>query len=227
MQALEQQQDGLQRGRGRQGLLPDFRLELPTPDGQVSFQLAELKVIGAAGTNYPRSGPPARSKRGVERRAAKLPGEYRRPLEKLDRRYHGAQQGQVGPLVRRLDSFGPLVGLVVGAFQEGSKDLHALLETLADSQLRFRGLARGREGTNQERSIILAGLRRSLSMCAAKAYSSCLMDRVARVGEEFRQAARRRAWLKREDERIQEERKAFWHANVRGRGITRGQFITT
>jgi hypothetical protein len=64
-------------------------------------------------------------------------------------------------------------------------------------------------------------------MCADKAYSSRLMDRVVRVGEEFRQAARRRAWLKREDERIQEERKAFWHANVRGRGITRGQFITT
>ena len=74
---------------------------------------------------------------------------------------------------------------VVGAFQEGSKDLHALLETLADSQLRFRGLARGREGTNQERSIILAGLRRSLSMCAAKAYSSCLIDRVARVGKKL------------------------------------------
>ena len=49
------------------------------------------------------------------------------------------------------------------------------------------------------------------------------MDRVARVGEEFRQAARRRAWLKRE---VQEERKAFWHANVRARGITMGQFTT-
>ena len=67
----------------------------------------------------------------------------------------------------------------------------------------------------------------SLSKCAAKAYSSCLMDRVARVGEEFREAARRRAWMKREEERIQEERKAFWHANVRARGMTRGQFPIT
>ena len=47
---------------------------------------------------------------------------------------------------RRLDSYVPLVGLVVGAYQEGSKDLHALLDTMADSQLRARGLARGREG---------------------------------------------------------------------------------
>lgn len=95
VQALEEQED-LQRGRGRQGLLPDFRMELPTPLGQSASQLAELKVIGAAGSCYPRSGPCARRKRGVERRAAKLPGEYRRPLEKLDRRYHGVQQG---PLV--------------------------------------------------------------------------------------------------------------------------------
>ena len=64
--------------------------------------------------------------------------------EKLDRRHHGAQRGQDGPLVRRLNSYGPLIGLVVGAFQEGSKDLHALLGTLADSQLRAKGLARGR-----------------------------------------------------------------------------------
>jgi hypothetical protein len=28
--ALEQEDEGLQRGRGRQGLLPDFRLELPS-----------------------------------------------------------------------------------------------------------------------------------------------------------------------------------------------------
>ena len=226
VQALEQGDDGLQRGRGRQGLLPDFRMELPTPLGQSTFQLAELKVIGAAGSCYPRSGPCARRKRGVERRASKLPGEYRRPLEKLDRRHHGAQQGQEGPLVRRLNSYGPLIGLVVGAFQEGSNDLHALLGTLADSQLRAKGLARGREGTDQERSIILAGLRRALSMAAAKAYSTCLLDRVSRVGEEHRQAARRRAWVKREEERMQKERRAFWHANVRARGLNRGQIFT-
>ena len=120
---------------------------------------------------------------------------------------------------------------MVGAFQEGSKDLHALLGTLADSQLRAKGLARGREGTDQERSIILAGLRRALSMAAAKANSACLLDRVSRVGEEHRQAARRRAWVKREEERIQEERiqeerRAFWHANIRARGLHRGQLIT-
>ena len=66
-------------------------------------------------------------------------------------------------------------------------------------------MVRGREGTDQERSIALAGLRRALSMAAAKAYSTCLLDRVSRVGEEHRQAARIRAWVKRKDERMQGE----------------------
>ena len=43
-----------------------------------------------------------------------------------------------------------------------------MLHTMADAKVTAKGLARGREGTNQERSIILAGLRRELSMTAAK-----------------------------------------------------------
>ena len=64
-------------------------------------------------------------------------------------------------------------------------------------------------------------------MAATKAYSACLLDRVSRVGEEHRQAARRRAWVKREEKRMEEERRAFWHANVRARGLNRGQIVRT
>ena len=133
----------LQRGQGWQGLLPDFRLELPSPIGQPQFQLAELKIIGAVETRYPRSSRCARKKRGVERRRDLLAGEYRNPL--------------AAP-----DSF------KAWSFQEASKDLHDLLHTMADDKVTAKGLARGREGTNQERSIILAGMRRELSMTAAK-----------------------------------------------------------
>jgi hypothetical protein len=82
----------------------------------------------------------ARRSKGVERRAARLPGEFRRPLAKLDNKYHGTTDGQVGPLQRRLGGFGRLQGLVVGSFQEASKNLHSLLECLTDSKLRARGL---------------------------------------------------------------------------------------
>ena len=144
-----------------------------------------------------------------------MPEEYRKPLENLDRKYHGTQEGQTGPLARRLAGYGQLQGLVVGAFQEGSQDLHGLIETLADNKLRAMGLAQGREGTEHERATIVAGLRRKLSMTAAKANSACLLDRVERIGEEHRQAAKRRAWAKVEEDRVKDERKAYWHAYIR------------
>ena len=221
VQALEQEGE-LERGRGRQGLLPDFRLELPSPTGELEYRLAELKMIGAVGTWYPRNGALARKKKAVERRVVPLPGEYRNPLAKLDTKYHGTGLGQVGPLVRRLESYGRLQCLVMGSFQEGSKDLHSLLDILADSKLRARGLARGREGTEHERSVILLDMRRELSMAGAKAQSACLLGRVARLGEGHRQAAKRRVWVRREEERREEARRAHWMANIRGRGIIRG-----
>ena len=141
----------------------------------------------------------------------------------VDQRYHGTRQGETAPLVRRLEELWPV--LVLGPFQEGSDDIHALLDVLADSHLRARGLARGREGSSHERSTILAGFRRRLSMVAAKAYSTCLMDRVSRIGEGHRQAAKRRAWVKREEERMEEEQRAYWHAYVRKIGRRRGRFV--
>ena len=80
------QEEGLQRGRGRQGLLPDFRLELPSPAGEPELRLAELKMIGAVEKWYPRSGALARRKSGVERRVVPLPAEYSNPLAKLDQK---------------------------------------------------------------------------------------------------------------------------------------------
>ena len=93
-------------------------------------------------------------------------------------------------LFRRLESYGQLQGLVLGAFQEGNQDIHSLLETLADSQLRVKGLERGREDSSQEKPAILAGMRRQLSIAAARAYSACLLDRdrASRVGEGHRQS---------------------------------------
>ena len=92
---------------------------------------------------------------------------------------------------------------------------------MADSKLRAMGLARGREGTEHERSTVMAGLRRKLSMTAAKANSACMLDIIGRIGEDHRQAAKRRAWTKLEEDRVQEERKAYWHAYVRGGGLDR------
>ena len=67
VQALDQEEE-LESGRGRQRLLPDFRLELPSSTGEPQYRLAELKMIGAVPTWYPRNGALARRRKAVEMR---------------------------------------------------------------------------------------------------------------------------------------------------------------
>ena len=163
----------------------------------------------------------------MERRASLILGEYKRALTALDVRYHDTGPGQTGPLVQRLKGHGRLQCWVMGSWQEASQDLHALLELLADSKVQSLGLARGREATAQERAQILSGYRRVISTTCARANSGCLLGRVARVGEAYRAAAKRRAWAKREGERLEEERRAHWRAHIQGRGVLRGDFVYT
>ena len=66
--AVEHGGGDLEWGRSRQGLIPDFRLRLPTPEG-TNDSLAELKVISAGVTWYPRGV----DGRGTDRRAGRLP----------------------------------------------------------------------------------------------------------------------------------------------------------
>ena len=211
----------LQYGRGRQALLPDFKIDLPSHTGGTEPTLAELKVIGAVKSWYPR-GWGGREK-GVERRARCLTGEYNRPLAKLDARYHHTAQGETGPLVTRLKSFGRLRGLVVGAWGEGSQDLHSLLDTLATYRLRAVGQARGREGSDSERGLILAQFRRVLSTSSVRAQSQALISRLQVMGDKGRDAASRRNKASRENRMLEEEMRGQWEAYIRALGISRSR----
>ena len=72
----------LERGRKRQGLVPDFLLRVPGEVvGEVGVAgdvqvLAELKILSSCPTRYQRA-PPARES-AVVRRANLLPSEYER-----------------------------------------------------------------------------------------------------------------------------------------------------
>ena len=103
----------------------------------------------------------------------------------------------------------------MGPFKRVARtSLHALLEVLADSKPRMKGLAREREGLEWERSSIMSGLKRELSLAGTKTYSAGLLGRKAWVGEEHRQAPKMRAWIKREEGRRKEESRTHWVANV-------------
>jgi hypothetical protein len=68
--------------------------------------------------------------------------------------------------------------------------------------------------------------RRELSMVAVKAVSACLLGKVSKLGDGYRQAAKRRAWAKHENERGEAAMRANWAENVLGRGVHRsGRFV--
>ena len=62
-----------------------------------------------------------------------MPQLYKRKLNPFDFKYPNTQLCQTGPLVRRLESYGKLEGLVVGPWAECSKDLHSLVKVMGEN----------------------------------------------------------------------------------------------
>ena len=79
----------------------------------------------------------------------------------------------------------------------------------------YENLPRGRKGTERKRSLVLLEPR------------LCLLGRVARVGEGHRLAVRRRAWVRKENEKREKARIIHWAANVLEKGVFKrgGQFV--
>ena len=107
-------------------MVPDFQLEVPSPTGGRVSRLAELKVIICCPTRY----LPGATVKAVEKRAFLLQGEYKK-ARNADSQFVGTAAGQMGPVENKLLQCGDLQGLVVGAFGEGSEDLHSLVLVIA------------------------------------------------------------------------------------------------
>ena len=150
----------------------------------------------------------------MDRRARELPGSYRRPLERLDRLHHATPEDEVGPLVRRLQSFGELQTYVVGNWGEGSEDLHALIQTCAEARVAHICRSTGRQESEHLLGTIVGQYRRLVSTCAVRAQALCTLARVGLITPAAREAARRRQGAMRMEEQMKEERKAQWMASL-------------
>ena len=206
----------LEWGRSRQGLIPDYRLRLPTPEGNNDC-LAELKFVSAGVTWFPRGV----QGRGTDRRSGLLQTEYRRKLAKYDQKYHGTGPGQSGPLVQRLDGYGKLWGLVVGPWGDGSKDLHTLVSAVGNSLVAAKARARGWEAGEGELGQAISQIRRRLSCTFIRSQALCLLARLGQLGPGARAAAHRRNDALRAESARRREAQAHWQAHIKGRGLGR------
>ena len=106
----------------------------------------------------------------------------------------------------RLDEFGDILGLSFGAWGEASRDVHVLIQALADSRLAFTGMQRGRPGSKAELGMITGQIRRRISLVAVNAQVECLLSKLHQVGPGNQQMAKNRQWALKEDERMSRER---------------------
>ena len=116
--------------RKLQGCVPDFLLQ-----GQVQG-LAELKLIGSCPSHYPRK---TLGVRPVDKRAGAIQSDYEKKLRDHD---------PSGRAVTRLREFGPVRGLVVGAYGEFSADLHTLVRELVEAKI--PGVPEHHQGCTQQ-----------------------------------------------------------------------------
>ena len=213
----------MERGRKRQAIVPDFRFELPNPAGGTKQQLAELKMISCCSSWYPAGG----RQRGTDKRAGGLQNEYKNKARKVDHEVLGVMEEHKGPIQRRLEEYGDLIGLCFGAWGEGSEQVHQLVQTLAESRLKFQGLQLGRPGSDQELGVLVGQVRRRLSLVAIQAQIECLLSKLHQVGPGNVQLAKRRTWAILEDQRMTQERSAQWMRRIEGIHTLRRGFIKT
>ena len=191
---------------GHQGLVPDFKVALPRlVDGAAATDaLAELKLVrcGSAlvapvgGSTYPTSGPHdvfAGRQRAVEWRESKIQVDRERDARLVDSKFCGTQGGEDGPVLLRLRSFGPIVGLVVGHFGEWSDGLYRLVGAAADDAAPRMRAMWGARTDEDSRNRCAAYLRREIAWAGLNANARLKLERAEFVGWDARSAAARRA----------------------------------
>ena len=221
----------LERGRKRQGIVPDFKLLGSRGNDAV---LADLKFISGSRSRYPRNPQP--EKRAVDRRADGLNAEYARKARGVDREFGQVIQldptaaPPIGPVERKLLSFGNIKGYVFGAWGEASEPVHSLVQEIASSRLRLAELLPGaREPSRSvagEMAVLVGSIRRQLSSTAVRSQARLLLDRLdGLVGEGSFSAKRRRDFALSTERKSLRERQALATELRQSRAILKRGFF--
>ena len=112
-----------------------------------------------------------------------------------------------------------------------SGDLHELLNTMAESKMKYLSRSRGEFESEWKTASHLTYLRRQIYVCAVRGMAKSLFVRLQQAGVGpgggAAQAAKRRGQAMAREERGRRERATHWLQHTRGyRVINRGQFLT-
>ena len=157
----------------------------------------------------------------MEKRAALIPGQYKKKLADLDKQYHGTTDNQTGPLVQRLQSFGKIETLVIGPWGEGSSGLHDLIKVIGENKVKSKERSRGVSASDNMLGVEIGQIRRTLSTTFVRANSVCLLSRLSYLGKNGEKAGQRRTQMLRMEEERRQERQAHHQAHVKSRGVSR------
>ena len=220
-------QEGLnrmERGRKVQSIVPDMRITIPV-EGNLVPRLHELKIISSSKTRYLPRRQGQDAVRAVDKRAQELNGEYIAKARSTDRQYCGTPEGTIGPVESKLGRLGDVKGVVVGAFGEGSDDLHALIHHLASSRVRVAGPQKGKRGQvrseEAELALTTAFLRRTLSLVGVRAQARLLLGRLEVIGPGAAAAAGRRNFAVQQERVWANQRRADALSRLQGRALLR------
>ena len=125
----------------------------------------------------------------------------------------------------KLGRLGDVKGVVVGAFGEGSDDLHALIHHLASSRVRVAGPQKGKRGQvrseQAELALTTAFLRRTLSLVGVRSQARLLLGRLEVIGPGAAAAAGRRNFALQQERIWANQRRADALSRLQGRALLR------
>ena len=227
----------IDRGRRRQAIVPDYKLRGERGEGDV---LCELKLQSACVSRYPRNPRPRDGTRAVDRRAEGLTQAYHRKAMEVDWQHCGTPRPpralpgvpqpprQIGPVERRLSSFGNVRGWVFGAWGECSEEVHTMVQRLAKAKTELADTLPGHRPLFESKAALLSSevgyLRRRLSFTAVQEQSKLLLDRMQLLGDGAKEARRRREWAEQAARVETRERRAQVVSLMQGHNIRRSGF---
>ena len=104
----------------------------------------------------------------------------------------------------RLETFGSILELVVGAFGEASSDLDRMVTAMAEARVLYLSRESGKPVTDGWRSLVLGQYRRYFSVLFVRVQAACLTARMGHLGQGARDGAGRRRDMMEQEERHDE-----------------------